>query len=32
MGGTYGQHRMQDFFIRNLLGTEPPNRNGVDKG
>jgi len=28
MGGAYGQHRMEDFFVRNLLGTEPPNRNG----
>lgn len=27
MGGAYGQRRMQDFFVRNLLGTEPPNRN-----
>jgi dipeptidyl aminopeptidase/acylaminoacyl peptidase len=32
MGGAYGQRRLQDFFVRNLLGTEPPNRNGVDKG
>jgi dipeptidyl aminopeptidase/acylaminoacyl peptidase len=32
MGGAYGQHRMQDFFVRHLLGTEPPNRNGADKG
>jgi dipeptidyl aminopeptidase/acylaminoacyl peptidase len=31
MGGAYGQHRLQDFFVRNLLGTEPPNRNAVDK-
>jgi dipeptidyl aminopeptidase/acylaminoacyl peptidase len=31
MGGAYGQHRMQDFFVRNLLGTEPPNRNAVGK-
>jgi len=28
MGGTYGQRRMQDFFVRHLLGKEPPNRNG----
>lgn len=28
MGGSYGQRRMQDFFVRNLLGTEPPDRNG----
>ncbi len=27
MGGAYGEHRMRDFFVRNLLGTEPPNRN-----
>ncbi len=27
MGGSYGQRRMQDFFVRNLLGVEPPNRN-----
>ncbi len=32
MGGAYGQHRLQDFFVRNLLGTGPPNRNGMDKG
>jgi dipeptidyl aminopeptidase/acylaminoacyl peptidase len=31
MGGAYGQRRMQDFFVRHLLGTEPPNHNGVDK-
>jgi dienelactone hydrolase len=29
MGGAYGQRRMQDFFVRNLLGTEPPDRNGA---
>lgn len=27
MGGAYGQRRMQDFFVRHLLGAEPPNRN-----
>jgi len=27
MGGNYGQRRMQDFFVRNLLGSEPPDRN-----
>lgn len=27
MGGAYGQRRMQDFFVRNLLGVEPPERN-----
>jgi len=29
MGGAYGQRRMQDFFMRNLLGVEPPDRNGT---
>src|SRR5437867_9703595 len=28
MGGAYGQRRMQDFFVRHLLGKEPPDRNG----
>jgi len=23
-GGTYGQHLLQDFFVHNLLGVEPP--------
>lgn len=27
MGGAYGLRRMHDFFVRHLLGTEPPNRN-----
>ncbi|MGC8640995.1 MAG: prolyl oligopeptidase family serine peptidase [Isosphaeraceae bacterium] len=27
MGGAYGLRRMQDFFLRNLLGKEPPDRN-----
>ena len=27
MGGAYGQRRMQDFFVRHLLGEEPPDRN-----
>jgi dipeptidyl aminopeptidase/acylaminoacyl peptidase len=27
MGGAYGQRRMQDFFLRHLLGKEPPDRN-----
>ncbi|HSW00927.1 MAG TPA: prolyl oligopeptidase family serine peptidase [Sedimentisphaerales bacterium] len=27
MGGAYGQRRMQDFFVRHLLGVEPPDRN-----
>jgi len=26
-GGSYGQRRMQDFFVRHLLGVEPPDRN-----
>jgi dipeptidyl aminopeptidase/acylaminoacyl peptidase len=26
-GGAYGQRRLQDFFARNLLGVEPPERN-----
>ena len=28
MGSAYGQRRMEDFFVRNLLGNQPPNRNG----
>jgi len=27
MGGAYGQRRMEDFFVRHLLGVEPPDRN-----
>jgi dipeptidyl aminopeptidase/acylaminoacyl peptidase len=27
MGGAYGTRRMHDFFVRNLLGTPPPDRN-----
>ena len=26
-GGAYGQRRLQDFFVRHLMGKEPPNRN-----
>ena len=26
-GGSYGQRRLQDFFLRHLQGTEPPNHN-----
>jgi dipeptidyl aminopeptidase/acylaminoacyl peptidase len=26
-GGMHGQRRLQDFFVRHLQGTEPPNRN-----
>jgi dipeptidyl aminopeptidase/acylaminoacyl peptidase len=29
MGGAYGQRRMQDFFVRHLLGSEPPDRNAA---
>jgi dipeptidyl aminopeptidase/acylaminoacyl peptidase len=29
MGGAYGQRRMQDFFVRHLLGTQPPDRNAA---
>jgi dienelactone hydrolase len=31
MGGSYGQRRMQDFFVRNLLGLEPPDRNAENQ-
>jgi dienelactone hydrolase len=27
MGGAYGFRRVQDFFVRHLLGVEPPDRN-----
>jgi dipeptidyl aminopeptidase/acylaminoacyl peptidase len=26
-GGEYGQRRLRDFFVRHLLGQEPPDRN-----
>ena len=26
-GGSYGRRRMEDFFVRHLLGVEPPDRN-----
>ncbi len=29
MGGRYGQRKMFDFFIRHLLGVEPPNWNSA---
>lgn len=29
IGGAYGRRRMQDFFVRHLLGVEPPDRNAV---
>jgi dipeptidyl aminopeptidase/acylaminoacyl peptidase len=28
-GGAYGERRKNDFFVRNLLGTEPPDRNAA---
>ncbi len=28
MGGAYGERRMRDFFVRELLGVRPPERNG----
>jgi len=31
MGGSYGRRRMQDFFVRHLLGIEPPERNAIDQ-
>ena len=27
-GGSYGIRRRDDFFVRHLLGVEPPDRNG----
>ena len=29
-GGSYGVRRRQDFFVRHLLGIEPPDRNAVE--
>ncbi len=29
MGGSYGRRRMQDFFVRHLLGVEPPDRDAA---
>ncbi len=29
MGGAYGQRRLQDFFVRELLGAKPPDRNSA---
>jgi hypothetical protein len=26
-GGPYGRKKKRDFFVRNLLGVEPPERN-----
>jgi dipeptidyl aminopeptidase/acylaminoacyl peptidase len=31
-GGSYGQRRLQDFFVRHLQGVEPPNRNETKAG
>ena len=28
-GGQYGERRRNDFFVHNLLGIEPPDRNGA---
>jgi hypothetical protein len=28
-GGPYGNRRRWDFFVRHLLGVEPPERNAV---
>jgi dipeptidyl aminopeptidase/acylaminoacyl peptidase len=28
-GGAYAERRRQDFFVRNLLGVEPPDRNAI---
>ena len=32
MGGAYGQRRMEDFFVRQLQGKAPPDRNAADRG
>jgi len=29
-GGAYGWRRLQDYFVRHLHGTEPPDRNATD--
>ena len=29
-GGPYGERRRRDFFVRHLLGVEPPDRNAGD--
>jgi len=29
MGGTYGQRKLQDFFVKHLQGIEPPDRNAA---
>jgi dipeptidyl aminopeptidase/acylaminoacyl peptidase len=30
-GTAYGRRRLQDFFVRHLLGVEPPDRNATEK-
>jgi dipeptidyl aminopeptidase/acylaminoacyl peptidase len=30
-GGSYGDRRRQDFFVRHLLGIDPPDRNAADR-
>jgi|SRR5262245_2632426 len=32
MGGNYGQRKLQDFFVKHLQGTDPPDRNAGRKG
>jgi dipeptidyl aminopeptidase/acylaminoacyl peptidase len=29
-GSRYGERRRRDFFVRHLLGVEPPDRNAAD--
>ncbi|MCG2815287.1 MAG: S9 family peptidase, partial [Candidatus Aminicenantes bacterium] len=31
IGGEYGHRRMVDFFVRNLLGVEPPDWNRLER-
>jgi dipeptidyl aminopeptidase/acylaminoacyl peptidase len=31
MGGAYGERRKNDFFVRHLLGKEPPDRNAEER-
>jgi len=31
MGGPYGERRKNDFFVRHLLGIEPPDRNAEER-
>ena len=28
-GGAYGARRMKDFFLKHLMGVDPPNRNAL---